>query len=230
MIVRMVMCLGLLTCSLPQTVVACAPDETCSPGESAFTESKPFAHMALSGWIRATVIIQGDEGSQYEIGAGVIIQEDSVSLTIVTAYHVASHQNLRVMTSDSEVLDVYGVTQIAGVDIALVRTPRPRGWVRVASIATPGPTGSAIAVVGFKPSIFWSQSSGSVVAVTLPPSGAGEFAFVCDCGSGDSGAGVWNASGQLTGILTGHYTSIDGSSIVFVAEPMSVLRQGRPEN
>jgi hypothetical protein len=69
-----------------------------------------------------------------------------------------------------------------------------------------------------------------VVGVTLPPSGAGEFAFVCDCGSGDSGAGVWNASGQLTGILTGHYTSIDGSSIVFVAEPMSVLRQGGPEN
>lgn|GEM_PF-2836860 len=218
------MCLGLLTCGLPQTAVACGSDGTCSVDESAFTESKPFAHMALSGWIRATVIIQGDQGSRYEIGAGVIVQEDSISLTIVTAYHVANHRNLRVMTSDLEVLDVYGVARVERMDIALVRTSRPRGWVRVASIAMPGPAGSQIGVVGFKPSIFWSASSGNLIDVTLPASGAGEFAFVCDCGSGDSGGGVWNANGQLIGILTGHYTSIDGSRIVFVAEPMSVLR------
>jgi S1-C subfamily serine protease len=224
MIVRIVICLGLLTCGSPQSALACGPNQICSADESAFTESKPFAHMGLPGWIRATVIIQGDQGSQYEIGAGVIIRENSVSLTIVTAYHVANHPNLRVMTSDSEILDVYGVTREEGVDLALVRTSKPRGWVRIASIALPGPAGSAIAVVGFKPSVVWSQSSGSVVDMTLPPSGAGEFAFVCDCGSGDSGGGVWNASGQLIGILTGHYTSTDGSSIVFVAEPMSVLQ------
>jgi S1-C subfamily serine protease len=174
--------------------------------------------------VQATVIIQGNEGSVYSIGAGVIVKEDEKSLTIATAYHVANHLNLTVLASDAELLDVYSVTQVNNLDLALMRTSRPRCAVRVASLAPPSAVGSPISVVGFKPSVVWSESRGSVVDVTLPPSSAGEFPFLCDCGHGDSGAGVWNANGQLTGILTGHYTSWDGSSVVYVAEPVSTLQ------
>jgi S1-C subfamily serine protease len=180
-------------------------------------------HMAAPHVIEATVIIQGREGSGYELGAGVIIGEDSASLTIVTAYHVVNHPNLQVMTSSRELLDVFSVTQIKGLDIALARTSRPRGWIVVASTAALSSAGSPISVVGFRPSSYWTESTGNIVDVTLPPSGAGEFAFVCDCSNGDSGGGVWNADGRLTGILTGHYSTFDGSSKVYVAEPINVL-------
>jgi hypothetical protein len=60
----------------------------------------------------------------------------------------------------------------------------------------------------------------------LPPQFVhGEFAMTCStCSNGSSGGGIFNAQGELEGIMIAAYTARDGVQ-TFIAEPLTAVTQ-----
>lgn len=174
---------------------------------------------------QATVVIEGEiktaQGPRVEIGAGVIVgQRDG--LLILTAYHVADHPPLTVITSDSERLKVLDVEQISSRDLALIKTPIPDRLYPAMKIAPAGAAGSTMFTYGAPNNQRWLLGLGELRDSRLLPAPFtnGEIAMLCStCNHGSSGGGIFNARGELEGILTQACTAADGV-YTFVAEPI----------
>ena len=174
---------------------------------------------------QATVVIEGvvqtPQGLRGETGAGVIIAQNG-GLEILTAYHVAKHENLKVITWDGEVLNVIKVVHLLPRDLAIIKTPIPDAVYPTIKTAAAGDSGSLMFTYGAPNDEKWMLSQGTIREGGFVPAqfASGEFAMTCStCDNGSSGGGIFNARGELEGILVAGYTASDGV-YTFIAEPV----------
>ncbi|HEV3154561.1 MAG TPA: serine protease [Candidatus Baltobacteraceae bacterium] len=173
----------------------------------------------------ATVIIDGQietpRGLMDETGAGVVVGQDD-GLEILTAFHVADHAHLRVTTYYGEVLPVLKVVHLAPRDLAIVKTPIPERLFPAITTTLPGAAGSPMFTYGAPNDVVWQFSKGAIRGRAFVPKDGddGEFGMTCTgCDNGSSGGGIFNARGDLEGILVAGYRAPDGV-YTFVAEPV----------
>ncbi len=177
---------------------------------------------------QATVVIEGvirtPHGLFVEMGAGVIIAQND-GLEILTAYHVAKHEQLKVMTWDGETLDVLKVVHLLPRDLAIIKTPIPDRAYPTINIAVADDPGSPLFTYGAPNDQKWLLSAGAIRDSSFVPAQFeyGEFAMTCStCNNGSSGGGIFNPQGDLEGILVAGYTAQDGV-YTFIAEPVPKL-------
>lgn len=174
---------------------------------------------------QATVIIDGEihtpQGLFAETGAGVIIAQNG-GLEILTAYHVAEHEHLKVTTWDGEVLDVIKVVHLLPRDLAIIKTSFSEDVYPAIKTTAAANPGSRMFTYGAPNDEKWLLSSGSIRDSRLVPEqfANGEFAMTCStCDNGSSGGGIFDQEGELEGILIGGYPAQDGV-YTFIGEPV----------
>lgn len=174
---------------------------------------------------QATVVIEGEvqtpQGLRAATGAGVIVGQRG-GLEILTAYHVAKHDHLKVITWDGEELNAIEVVHLLPRDLAILKTPIPQRVYPMIEIAKAGNAGSPMFTYGAPNNQKWTLSTGAIRDTSLVPAQFtnGEFAMACaTCDNGSSGGGIFNTSGELEGILIAGYTAPDGV-YTFIAEPV----------
>ncbi|HYK52109.1 MAG TPA: serine protease [Candidatus Eremiobacteraceae bacterium] len=173
-----------------------------------------------------TVIVYSDNGTVTNIGSGVIVGQRNSSLEIVTAAHVVVGANPRIQLDSGVTLGVVDVDRIAGFDLAVLDTRPYDGRTESASFGQPS-AGEEVHIWGQRLTQRYVESQASVTDLdpALPEGPAdGRFAIDCTtCGHGDSGAGVFDAHGDLLGILEGARRDQFGNVAFVECEPIAPI-------
>lgn len=181
---------------------------------------------AAQNLLSATVVIQAEaRNGHIQTGAGVIVSDDGVSLRIVSAGHIFrestdGHVGFYVQGSGlCCVLSIQEVHLDTTDDLAVVTVAKPAGLDdSAASLSKAAPSlGEKLTITGNPNGKLFVASSGTVVSTGVAKYG---FAFDCDtCGPGDSGGGIFNAQGQLIGVLLGvtSFTNSQGQVVLLNA-------------
>jgi S1-C subfamily serine protease len=184
----------------------------------------------------ATVIVQAEvHGGAVASGAGVIVRESSREIDILTVAHIFRDTAGTVRTTNGEVGfyadpgDPGEICKISDVrlsndaDLAMVIV-RPTlfhryGVVRLAS-ALPN-IGDPLTVIGHPNGVLFTESPATVISRRVATY---DFAFRCSqCAPGDSGGGVFNARGELVGLVTGIAGLVnDRGELVFAGAGLSI--------
>jgi S1-C subfamily serine protease len=171
-----------------------------------------------------TVIVTSAERTKLHLGAGVVVSRSGSSLVVITAAHVVEDGGLTVTTSNGQVLNVTNIARLPGFDLAILTTSSYFGPVREAKVGTPA-LGALVHVWGHRAAHPYIESAGSISDLDpLLPEGPanGRFAIDCArCDHGDSGAGVFDASGRLVGILEGARMDQEGKIAFVQCEPIT---------
>jgi len=173
-----------------------------------------------------TVIVYSDAGAVTNIGSGVIVGRRNGSLEIVTAAHVVAGANPRIQLDSGVTLGVMDIDRIAGFDLAVLDTRPYDGRTQSASFGQPS-AGEGVHIWGQRLTQRFVESQASVTDLdpALPEGPAdGRFAIDCStCGHGDSGAGVFDARGDLLGILEGARRDQLGNIAFVECEPIAPI-------
>lgn len=156
---------------------------------------------------RETVVITGDDKiNGPAIGAGVIIGNDRGIVRILTAGHVADMADLQVHFFRGEAETPERVAYDVNNDIGVVYVRVMYGYP-IAPIAQQLPSaGANVTVVGHPQGNLYTHSTASVigfygVAPIVTP------VLSCEsCDHGDSGGGVFDAQGDLVGVISSRAT------------------------
>ena len=166
------------------------------------------------------------DGDKANIGGGVVVARDGDVLTIATAAHVIKDGGpMRILdTSRQAYYAVIDVRQIPAGDLALVRVRAQPQSPQPVALATAAP-GEPVWVWGHPDNAFWTLATGTVTRVDarLPHrDDTPRITITCDrCAHGDSGAGVFNAKGQLVGILTASWRVPPGPVLFVEVQPVA---------
>jgi S1-C subfamily serine protease len=149
------------------------------------------------------------------IGAGTIVSVAGSNVTIITAKHVAVFGSLTVTFADGNTAAGKILSLVRDRDLALVQAevaPDVAAGLHAATIGRPQANlpvhvwGSGLNGPAYEP--------GAIKAIgrELPDGAAhNRYAVNCDlCHQGDSGAGVFNARGELVGIYVGFFVMENG--------------------
>lgn len=122
-------------------------------------------------------------------------------------------------------LDTVEVVHLPPRDLAIVKTSVPQLVYPRVQITSVGDAGSAMFTFGAPNGHEWLMGAGAIRASALVPApfAHDEFAMTCStCDNGSSGGGIFNAQGELEGILVAGYPAPDGV-YTFIAEPVTYI-------
>ena len=158
------------------------------------------------------------------LGAGTIVGVSGNTVTIITAKHVATYGPLTIRFADGTRADAKVVSLVPDRDLALASAqvdPELAASLHVAPIGHPATNlpvhvwGSGLNGPAFEPASI--QSVGAAL-----PDGAVHERYTMDCElchQGDSGAGVFDARGELVGIYVGFFR-MDSGKLSVAEEPL----------
>lgn len=168
-----------------------------------------------------SVIVLATHGTARGIGAGTVIDKSGTHIRVLTAAHVATAGTLRVRLEDGSEAPAQMVAAIPGRDLALIEADVTAAGAARLLPASLGQARSAEAV-----HVWGSGNDGPAYeTATIEtigrdlPDGAphGRYAIGCAlCHKGDSGAGIFNARGEIVGVYIGYFEI--GAGRVSVAE------------
>jgi hypothetical protein len=153
----------------------------------------------------ATVALIADCPSGQTLSTGVIVAQAHGIVTVLTVSHTASCPNIHVRFYDGEVEPAFGVSHIQSsgpperYDIGIVHASAVHTHAVARISATSYDRGQHLTVVGHGDGQLYAHADAKVIdpnPITL--------ILACqNCRRGDSGAGVFNDSGDLVGIVYG---------------------------
>jgi hypothetical protein len=161
------------------------------------------------------VVVRASGAVMDGIGAGTIVAVTGSSVTVLTAKHVADIGPLTLKFADGTKAEAKITSEIAGRDLALVTAdvdPTFAATLHVAPVAAPKANlpvhvwGSGVTGPAFEPAAI--DKVGAVL-----PDGAIHDRYTLHCAlchEGDSGAGVFDARGNLVGVFVGYFEMSDG--------------------
>jgi hypothetical protein len=162
------------------------------------------------------------------VGAGTIVAVSGANVRIVTAKHVATFGLLSVQIAD-EVVPAHIVSFVPGEDVAVIEAtvdPERAARLHVAALGVPRAHeavhiwGSGVDGPAYEP--------GAIARPGAPlPDGPaqGRYALACSlCHRGDSGGGVFDASGALVGVYVGYFEYATGTRVSVATVPADAVR------
>jgi len=170
------------------------------------------------------VVVRALGQNDDEMGAGTIVGVAGNTVTIITAKHVAIYGPMNITFADGTRADAKIVSMIPGRDLALASADVDPAFAANLHVATIGHPSSNLPVhvwgSGLNGPAFEAGSIKSVGA-DLPDGAPGaRYALDCAlCHQGDSGAGVFDAHGQLVGIYVGFFV-MDSGKLSVAEEPL----------
>lgn len=174
----------------------------------------------------STVLIAGMIGSQHAYGCAVIIAASEKTLSLLTAAHNLAIETPVYMTTRGEHVDVVARAPIAGHDLAVVTTTRPRGAFDIAAFASEPAIGTRVHMWGPIANQPFTPHDGTVRAMDARVVDAPEHSIAIDCDAcdhGDSGTGVYDDDHGLIGVVTtGYFAS--GKKLFVLIEITSPAR------
>lgn len=191
-------------------------------GTPAVADQSPEALTRAQTFVVQSMI----DDAKANIGGGVVVGRDGDILTLATAAHVLQDgAAIRILdTSRQGYYAVVEVRRLPEFDLALVRVRAQPQSPRPVAMATAAP-GDKVWVWGHPDGGFWSLATGVVTAVDakLPSrNDAPRITIACDaCAHGDSGSGVFNAKGELLGILTASWRLRGGPVMFLEVQPVA---------
>jgi len=171
-----------------------------------------------------TVVIRNyDDFGGTGIGAGVIIARSSYGAVALTACHVVTtreDEHLQISYSDGSNAGFADAACLPHLDLAIVHLTRVDAAAAVATIA-PLRDEPALTVLGHPGGNLYQTSVLHGAALDANDTSLDAFASECTtCMVGDSGGGVWDASGDLVGI--GIETGTDNhGTLYFISEDIT---------
>ena len=144
------------------------------------------------------------------IGAGTIVAVNGTSVTVITAKHVATFGPLTLKFADGMRVAAKVSSLVPDRDLALVTADVDASYaasLHVAHVSAPADNapvhvwGSGISGPAFEPAAV------NKVGAVLPDGAIRDrYTLNCDlCHQGDSGAGVFDARGNLVGVFVGYF-------------------------
>ena len=181
------------------------------------------ALLAAEAGANGAVVVLGINATTRATGAGTVVAVSGDRIRILTAKHVAVFGGLSVRFDGRTTVSARIVTMVAGRDLAVLEAivpPQLASGLHAARIGAARPD-ERVTIAGSDPDGHLDTEAGAVSQVggVLPDGPAnGRFALRCAlCHIGDSGAGVFNAAGDLIGVYVGYWT-YDNGERVSVAE------------
>ena len=184
-----------------------------------------FATTATPRSAEGAVVVVATTASERGIGAGTIVAASGDRVRILTAKHVAVFGALSVRFGDADqAAPARILATIPGHDIAVIEAtvdPAVAASLRVAHVGAVREReavhvrGSGLDGPDFEPAAV-TQTRGDL------PDGpaAGRYALACAlCHRGDSGAGVFDAAGDLVGVYVGYWTYENGARVSIAEIP-----------
>lgn len=177
----------------------------------------------------ATVAIRATGTTLDGIGAGTIVAVRGTTVRILTAKHVATFGPLTITFEDGTRVAARLLEALPDRDLAIVEAEIPQ---RIAGVVHSADLGRPLAAAAIH---LWRGGSDApapmTAAVGTPgadlPDGAanGRYAFACArCHEGDSGAGLFDASGHLVGVYIGYFGSGSSDRISVAEDPLVAAR------
>ncbi len=170
------------------------------------------------------VVVRALGQTDDEMGAGTIVGVAGNTVTIITAKHVAIYGPMNITFADGTRADAKIVSMIPGRDLALASADVDPAFAANLHVATIGHPSSNLPVhvwgSGLNGPAFETGSIKSIGAAL--PDGAPGARYALDCAlchQGDSGAGVFDAHGQLVGIYVGFFV-MDSGKLSVAEEPL----------
>jgi S1-C subfamily serine protease len=170
------------------------------------------------------VVVRALGQNDDEMGAGTIVGVAGNTVTIITAKHVAVYGPMNITFADGTRADAKIVSMVPGRDLAIASADVDPAYAASLHVATIGRPASNLPVhvwgSGLNGPAF---ETGSIKSVGAPlPDGAPGARYALDCAlchQGDSGAGVFDAHGQLVGIYIGFFV-MDSGRLSIAEEPL----------
>ena len=181
----------------------------------------PLAAVAADRGAEGSVVVLATQGPVHGIGVATIVAKSGTRVRLLTAAHVASHGTLQLRLADGSDVPARLIATVPGQDLAVIEadvTEASAAVLRPASIARPQ-TAEPVHVWGSgNDGPAYETATVSNVGSDLPDGAPhGRYALGCAlCHQGDSGAGIFNARGELVGVYIGFFEVKSGR--VSVAE------------
>ncbi len=179
---------------------------------------------AADGAVVVTALTERERG----VGAGTIVAVSGANVRIVTAKHVATFGLLSVRLDDV-VVPAHIVSFVPGEDVAVIEAtvdPERAARLHVAPLGAPRAHeivhvwGSGVDGPAYEPGAIAQPGA------PLPDGPAqGRYTLACTlCHRGDSGGGVFDASGALVGVYVGYFTYDSGARVSVATVPTDAVR------
>jgi len=171
----------------------------------------------------AVVVFAHGAGNDIGVGAGTIVAISGSRIRVITAQHVAVYGPLSLQfDGEATTVPAHILSVIPGHDLAVIEADVDPSFAATLHAATIGRPHRD------QPVHIWGSGyggpaleAGAVAAMgpDLPDGPArGRFGVACNtCHEGDSGGGIFDASGNLVGVYVGYWTLDSGK--LGVAEP-----------
>ena len=173
------------------------PSVSASPGE----ENGAISNDGFSAAQRMTVRVRNIGCGFLATGSGFALDEH----TLVTNRHVVENaKDIEVSTYDGRIVQATAASATTLADIAIVTTEQSLGKVYAARATEDPVEGDVVTVVGYPNGGKLTTTSGVVLGETTDPleAAAGPvLASTAQIEPGSSGSGVFNASGEVVGVI-----------------------------
>jgi hypothetical protein len=211
--------------------VAATAALTLALGSLAFGSAAParaatttLPDRAADGAVVVTALTDRERG----VGAGTIVAVSGTQVRIVTAKHVATFGLLSVDLADA-VVPAHIVSFVPGQDVAIIEAtvdPALAARLHVAPLGVPRAPqaihvwGSGVDGLAYEPGAIAQPGA------PLPDGPAqGRYALTCSlCHRGDSGGGIFDASGALVGVYVGYFEYDSGARISVATLPAAAVQ------
>ena len=175
------------------------------------------------------VVVTAETATERGTGAGTIVALTGDDVRIVTAKHVATFGSLTVRFDGDRSSPARILSLMPGHDLAVIETtvaPAVAADLRAARVGT-ARSGEPVHVwgSGFDGPAY-ETASVTETGGALPDGPArGRYEVACTlCHRGDSGAGIFDARGDLVGIYVGYYTYDSGERVGVAELPADAVR------
>jgi hypothetical protein len=178
------------------------------------------------------VVVLGHPPGQIATGAGTIIAQSGTTIRVVTANHVAVFGNLTIRFEDGTEVPATTLVAFPSRDLAVIEAsvdPARAETLHAAAVGTPR-SNEPVHIWG-SGNVGPALESGAIATVgdDLPDGPAnGRYALNCDtCHRGDSGGGIFDASGALVGVYVGYFETDTARLSVAEELPSAALKIAR---
>lgn len=202
-------------CAGSGTVAAAAPAEPVFRADpQPATPDEPAAAPAAAGQPRPVVArVTAARGNVRHAGSGVLVQASGTTAVVLTNWHVVrdGRDAVTVAWPDQTATPGRVVAWDAAWDLAAIAVPRP--GAQPVPIAAKAPRiGDPLTIAGYGPHGRYLEQTGVVTMYASPPGRHPQQWVECRAAarSGDSGGPMFDADGELAGVLFG---SKDGLTV-----------------
>lgn len=178
-------------------------------GTGTVADPEPVAAArAAPGRPRPVVVrITAADGPSRISGSGVLVEVSGTAATLLTNWHVVRthREGLTVAWPDGTKTAGRVLAYDAEWDLAAVQVPRPAAAEPVAITASAPRLGDRLTIAGYGPEGRYLEQTGPVTDYGSPSRGAPQqiVEMKASARQGDSGGPMFNAAGELAGVLFG---------------------------